>query len=619
MYTGSSLHRRLLLFSAAPIKSFLRPYYPGTSRSISALYQPRPRAPLNRPYPPYPHQFPTTPFSLVQEPRKALSFWLITFTCLVLGSGVWIQDKYSNSGKDSSATSNFSDSVDPASTMTTTQVTPPGTVGNLTADQEAKLRELWVLTAKVCGIKEAQEHGEQQNNEPAPQSPPQEKKKTKRRYTWLGRAYDEEDTSSTTSTKEATNSLSSLTIADGDDKYGQSKEFQQALTDMTPEEIRTTLWNMVKHDNPDALLLRFLRARKWDVKKALVMLISTIRWRLLEVKVDDDIMKNGEALARQQAESSDPGQKKAGEEFLSQMRMGKSFLHGVDKDGRPICVVRVRLHRASDQSDKTLERFTVFTIESARLMLKPPVETAVSSAAHLTFRVKLTETDHHLRHDQLLPGQYGLHAGQIHDQVLRGQLPRVSRKRPHPQGSLDLFRFVPLSDRPRRLLIRVGIWNIIKGWLDPVVAAKIHFTKNLEDLQQFIHNDRIMKELEGGENWEYKYPEMKAGENKAMEDTAKRDELINERQELARGLEVATMEWITACNKDDKSAANAAQEKRSEVIEKLREQYWVLDPYVRARSLYDRNSVIQPGGKIDFYPVPSTQMNGSNGATNGSK
>lgn len=96
------------------------------------------------------------------------------------------------------------------------------------------------------------------------------------------------------------------------------------------------------------------------------------------MKVDDDIMKNGEALARKQAESSDPAQKKAGEEFLAQMRMGKSFLHGVDKSGRPICVVRVRLHRSSDQSNEVLERFTVFTIESARLMLISPVETAVS-------------------------------------------------------------------------------------------------------------------------------------------------------------------------------------------------------------------------------------------------
>ena len=312
-----------------------------------------------------------------------MSFWAITFTLLFVAGGICVQDKYSNPGKEShvsldSLTSSPHPSLD-LDIMTTTEVTPPGTVGNLTPEQETKLRELWVLTAKVCGIKsEALEKttSNAQNGDAAPSSPTP--KKTKRRYTWFGKAYDEpDDSASVSSANGAASSLASLNISDGDDKYGQSKEFQQALSDMTPEEIRTALWNMVKHDNPDALLLRFLRARKWDVKKALVMFISTIRWRLLDVKVDDDIMKNGEALAHKQLESSDPGQKKAGEEFLAQMRMGKSFLHGVDKSGRPICVVRVRLHRSADQSDKVLERFTVFTIESARLMLVPPVETAV--------------------------------------------------------------------------------------------------------------------------------------------------------------------------------------------------------------------------------------------------
>jgi hypothetical protein len=88
-------------------------------------------------------------------------------------------------------------------------------------------------------------------------------------------------------------------------------------------------------------------------------------------------MTNGEAQAFKHASSADPAKKQKGEEFLKQMRMGKSFLHGVDKFGRPICVVRVRLHRAADQEVDTLERFTVYTIETARLLLAPPVETAV--------------------------------------------------------------------------------------------------------------------------------------------------------------------------------------------------------------------------------------------------
>jgi len=33
----------------------------------------------------------------------------------------------------------------------------------------------------------------------------------------------------------------------------------------------------------------------------------------------------------------------------------------------------------------------------------------------------------------------------------------------------------------------------------------------------------------------------------------------------------------------------------------LREDYWHLDPYIRARSYYDRVGMINPGGKLQFY------------------
>ncbi|KAK2926321.1 CRAL/TRIO, N-terminal domain, partial [Fusarium oxysporum f. sp. vasinfectum] len=47
-----------------------------------------------------------------------------------------------------------------------------------------------------------------------------------------------------------------------DDKYGQTKQFHEALANNNPETIRATMWAMVKNDHPDALVLRFLRARK---------------------------------------------------------------------------------------------------------------------------------------------------------------------------------------------------------------------------------------------------------------------------------------------------------------------------------------------------------------------
>ncbi|EAW16514.1 CRAL-TRIO domain-containing protein [Aspergillus fischeri NRRL 181] len=448
---------------------------------------------------------------------------------------------------------------------------PPGTVGNLTAEQEAKLQEFWVLLLKVFGVKlDALESAK----EASASALQENKKEPKRRFGLFGRGKDSEDgTVSEKSAEGITTNLASINISDADDKYGQSKEFQQTLVDMSPEDIRTTFWTMVKQDNPDSLLLRFLRARKWDVKNALVMFISTIRWRLMDVKVDDDIMKNGEQHALKQSQSSDPTEKKAGEEFLMQMRRGKSFLHGVDKSGRPICVVRVRLHKAGDQSQEVLDRFTVYTIESARMMLAPPVETAC---------IIFDMTDFSLANMDYSPVKFMIKCFEAN----------------YPESlGVVLIHKAPW--------IFSGIWNIIKGWLDPVVAAKVHFTKNVKDLEQFIPRDRIMKELEGDENWEYKYVECEPDENKPMEDTAKRDQLLAERRELGKEIQDATISWIAASSKGDKDAVGTAKDKRKDLIERLREQYWQLDPYVRARSLYDRLNVIQGSGKIDFYSAES--------------
>ena len=169
---------------------------------------------------------------------------------------------------------------------------------------------------------------------------------------------------------------------------------------------------------------------------------------------------------------------------------------------------------------------------------------------------------------------------------------------------MDLFQFV-LHDSywPGIILIYfTGIWSVIKGWLDPVVAAKINFTKNRQDLEAFIPPSRIMKELEGDEDWEYKYVEIKEGENKKMEDTETRDKLIAERQELAKKIQDVTIEWIRTSAKKDTEGLSVAQEKRKDLIDQLRKQYWELDPYIRARSLYDRLNIVQGHGKIEFYP-----------------
>jgi hypothetical protein len=269
--------------------------------------------------------------------------------------------------------------------------TPAGRPGTLTPQEEEKLRELWALTMKVFGV-----HGEESNGVETPAAAPAatpaaaaaapaaEKEKKKSKLSVFSRHKKDKgdktaETESTTTSGTSTPDIGRLSLSTEDDKFGQTAEFKAAIANIPPEDLRNAFWSMVKHDHPDALLLRFLRARKWDVEKALVMMISTMQWRMGEMHVDDEIVKNGELGALNEAASAtDAKVKKNDEDFLVQLRMGKSYLHGLDNAGRPMCIVRARLHKAGEQTEESLEKFTVYTIETARLLLRPPIDTAVS-------------------------------------------------------------------------------------------------------------------------------------------------------------------------------------------------------------------------------------------------
>jgi hypothetical protein len=137
-----------------------------------------------------------------------------------------------------------------------------------------------------------------------------------------------------------------------------------------------------------------------------------------------------------------------------------------------------------------------------------------------------------------------------------------------------------------------GIWSLIKGWLDPIIASKIHFTYNVADLEKFIPRDQIVQELGGNDVWTYKYCEPRLDENDKMKDTATRDILLAEQQRLGEELLDATTAWIAANNAKDKAETTACEDRRAALIEQLRFNYWKLDPYLRARVLLDRTGGI---------------------------
>ncbi|KAJ6439955.1 phosphatidylinositol transfer protein CSR1 [Purpureocillium lavendulum] len=439
---------------------------------------------------------------------------------------------------------------------------PQGHLGNLTPEQEQKLRQLWNAFFKVCGIADATDSS---SGSTAPRSPAkapsvQEPESSQKKRFGLFRWGGSDSTESGSGSKDAT--------PDDNDKYEQTKDYHKTLKSTSPESIRQTIWSMVKHDHPDALLLRFLRARKWDVEKALVMLVSAMNWRHNQMKLDEDIMKNGEAGASEDEKNGSASTKKSGGDFMSQLRMGKSFLHGTDKQGRPICVVRVRLHKPGEQSLESLERYTVFIIETARLVLEPPVDTALETIIFDMSNFTLANMDY---------------------QPVKFMVQCFEANYPESLGAV-LVHNAPW--------VFQGIWKIIRGWLDPVVAAKVHFTNYRAGLEEFIAPSQIIKELDGDEDWQYEYEEPAEGENEAMKDTETRDQLLKARADLYSEFEAATRAWIRTPDSDQGKQAKA---EREQVAQKLHSGYWNLDPYVRARSLYDRRGDILPNGKVNWY------------------
>ncbi|CAG5147448.1 uncharacterized protein ALTATR162_LOCUS2039 [Alternaria atra] len=508
--------------------------------------------------------------------KSGINFWTVGIVTAIATGGALLVPFVQSSPKPQTAKRSTSAQFEIAdltdSYLVMAPNTPAGRPGTLTAEEDKKLRELWGIVMKVFGVEVGSEATNGADEVPSPTTSEAaadgKKDKKKSRLNVFKRNKGEkngDDKASTASGGSAPSDISRLSISADDDKFGQTAEFKAAIANIPPEELRRTFWSMVKHDHPDALLLRFLRARKWDVEKALVMMISTMQWRLNEMHVDDDIMKNGELAALQTA-STDAKTKKNADDFLTQLRMGKSYLHGLDIEGRPMCFVRARLHKAGEQTEESLERFTVYTIETARMLLRPPIDTAT---------IVFDMTDFSMANMDYTPVKFMIKC--------------FEANYPESLGTVLVYRAPWVFN---------AVWSIVKGWLDPVVAGKVHFAKTIDELSNYVPKSQIPSELGGDEKWEYKYPEPVAGENDKMADEKPKQELQSERQQIVGKYETTVLEWVHA---GDGAPAEEKRKERDAIAEQLRQNYWKLDPYVRARSLYDRMGVLQDGGKLEFY------------------
>lgn len=206
----------------------------------------------------------------------------------------------------------------------------PGHAGALTPDQVAALKKIWLRLFEL--FKQAGEPytppaaDSDSSSQASSQASSEKQEKKNGGGGWFGFGKS----SSAAPAKDAQQDKPVFLGKTADPRW-MSLTLEEAIKLIPGEKLERTFWHMVATDNPDACVLRYLRARKWDVDAAYRMIINTLRWRLHN-RVDD-ITKLGESGLVIELNKLKP---QLGDDFIRQIKSGKATLGGPDKSDRGI-------------------------------------------------------------------------------------------------------------------------------------------------------------------------------------------------------------------------------------------------------------------------------------------
>ncbi|KAJ1950057.1 phosphatidylinositol transfer protein csr1 [Linderina pennispora] len=293
--------------------------------------------------------------------------------------------------------------------------------------------------------------------------------------------------------------------------------------------LRAGFWQAATQAlDPDAYVLRFLRARKWDVDAALVMLLKTVEWRVAQAI--DEVAYYGEAALHYHT-----------------MESGLAFACMTDRLRNPVYVVRVRVNIARNRNILAIRRFLCWQIESAQLLTR-------QSDGCVTILFDLT----------------GFSKENIDIKLVRTLITLLTAYYPETLGILILHV---------NSWVFSGIWQLIQPFIDPAVKEKIVFAKGAADIAQYIDMDELIEEVGGNKPFCYKYVPPQSDENKRMQDMESRRVCEAALEHAVNQYESATREWVET---------GTAPEGRTQARDAVLEAASSLDPYVRAHTLYHR-------------------------------
>lgn len=304
------------------------------------------------------------------------------------------------------------------------QLQGTGHIDCLSPEQEGKLLEMWALVIELLAMPVR------------PGSP---------LYAETGSRKKTRELTDVLSRNASTHSLSSI-----------SESSLSRFLSVQSHPLSAEFWPQLATDDPDVLLLRFLRARKWSVPEAFAMMFEALKWRR-SFGVREMLIKGDEAAVRKHLREG-----------------GKAFFWGTDKEGRLIVVLPARLH---DRNAQTLEEnmaHTVFLMETGRRSMLPGTETVT-----LVFDLK----------DATL-SSFDVASMQFMIQCFQSYYPE------------SLGRCYVLNAP----WIFWGFWRVVKPFLDPVVVAKIVFIEDpAAELPRFIDPEFLLAEFGGKCKYKFRY------------------------------------------------------------------------------------------------------------------
>lgn len=334
-------------------------------------------------------------------------------------------------------------------------------------------------------------------------------------------------------------------------KVKNHKDIFPFMRQYDPKTLHNSMMAFSRNDLMDNLLLRYIRARKYLLPDAIKMFTNSLDWKVNGYKVN-------ELLLEGDAPSHVNGVNKG---FVKNFSVGKSLIRGHDKNKNPLFLFQSRKHFAHDSPLPETERFALLIIEWCRLFLREVNESVD------TCSVVFDLTGFSMKNGDNAPVKFLTAISEAH----------------YP----ECLGIIIVHNAP---WIFSTVWNIIKNWLDPGIASKIHFTKGFDELNKLVDAEYIPSYLGGKDDSGNAY------DNPTEEHTrppkakdAKYRQLRKEREELHMKFIETTIKWVESTNSD---VSSKYLRDKIYLSYELSDNYIALDPYIRNPGIYDRNGTL---------------------------